>query len=54
MARRCRHRRRNTGTTVCFAFFGIGLLTCTVLPPKVLVVLLGAALILCGFSCAKR
>ncbi len=53
MRRYC-NRRKGGKTMVCFAAFGCGLVTCCVLPPKVLVILLGAALILCGVSCGKR
>ncbi len=50
--RRCHNRRRGNGFP--FAAFGIGLLACTILPSKLMVVLLGAALVLCGLSCGKR
>lgn len=53
---RCRNRskRRNGSNGWVFAAFGTGLLACTILPPKLMVVLLAAALILCGVSCGKR
>lgn len=53
---RCRNRgkRHNDSNGWLFAAFGIGLLACTILPSKLMVVLLAAALILCGVSCGKR
>lgn len=53
---RCRNRkgRRDGFGGLGFAAFGFGLLACTILPPKLMVVLLGAALVLCGISCGKR
>lgn len=53
---RCKRRGkgRHEANGVCFAAFGIGLLSCAILPPKLMVVLLAAALILCGVSCGKR
>ncbi len=38
----------------CFAAFGVGLLACAILPSKLMVVLLGAALVLCGIACGNR
>ena len=34
--------------------FGAGLLTCCVLPTKCVIFLLGAALVICGFSYGKH
>ncbi len=54
----CGRRRRGshsrTGVGFSFAAFGCGLLVCTMLPTKLMVVLLGAALVFCGVSCGKR
>lgn len=33
-----------------FVSFGVGLLTCFVLPAKAVIILLGIALVLCGLS----
>jgi len=49
-----RRGRRNSGNGLVFAAFGVGLLACTVFPTKLVVLLLGAALVLCGCSCSKR
>jgi hypothetical protein len=51
---RGRGRKRHDSSGLGFAAFGIGLLACTLLPTKLMVVLLGAALVLCGISCGKR
>lgn len=49
-----RNRRCDCGTGVGFVAFGAGLLVCTLLPSKLLMIVLGAALILCGCTCGKR
>ncbi len=50
-----RRRHRHGGcNVVSFAAFGAGLLTCCILPTKLLVVILGAALVICGVSCGKH
>ncbi len=54
MRYRNRGSRRNDSNGWGFAAFGIGLLACAILPSKLMVVLLAAALILCGISCGKR
>lgn len=54
MTMRRRHRRGAGVDVVCFAAFGAGLLTCCILPTKLLVVILGVALVICGVSCGKH
>ena len=54
MRYRNRGKRRNDSNGWIFAAFGIGLLACTIFPSKLMVVLLAAALILCGVSCGNR
>lgn len=49
--RQCCRKKSNVG---CLVAFGGGLLACAVLPPKVLIIVLGAALVLCGISCGKQ
>ncbi len=49
--KRCQRRH---GPVAGFAAFGLGLLAYAVLPAKLLVILIGIALILCGCSCGKR
>lgn len=49
---KCKRQRRSP--MAAYAAFGGGLLACAVLPTKWLVVLLAAALVLCGLSCGKR
>ncbi len=49
-----RRKRCRSGAGVGFVAFGAGLVVCTVLPSKLLMIVLGAALILCGCSCGKR
>ncbi len=45
-------KRRRTGRGgIGFVYFGAGLLACTVLPTKLVVLVLAAALVLCGLSC---
>ncbi len=46
--------RRDGGSSGGFVAFGLGLLACTVCPTKLVVILLGIALVLCGVSCGKR
>lgn len=46
--RRC-HRRRG-GLQICCISFGIGLLACFLLPVKLVIAVLGIALVLCGLS----
>lgn len=48
-----RHRRNGAGGTG-FVFFGAGLLACTLLPTRLVVMVLAAALVLCGISCGNR
>ncbi len=48
-----RRSRRRHPSGFGFVCFGLGLLACVALPTRLMVVLLGAALILCGFSCGK-
>lgn len=47
-------RRCRGGCNAVFVAFGAGLLVCAVLPTKLMVVLLAAALVLCGFSAGNR
>lgn len=54
MSMRRQHRRNGCFDVVGFAAFGAGLLTCCILPTKLLVVILGAALVICGVSCGKH
>lgn len=49
-----RRKRCRSGAGVGFVAFGAGLVVCTVLPSKLLMIVLGAALILCGYTCGKR
>jgi len=44
--RRCGRSRKEW----YFVSFGVGLLTCFVLPAKAVIVLLGIALVICGLS----
>ena len=45
-----RHRRSRNSRERYFVSFGVGLLTCFVLPAETVVVLLGLALVVCGLS----
>lgn len=49
-----RRKCSDGGTGVGFIAFGAGLLVCTLLPSKLLMIVLGAVLILCGCTCGKR
>ena len=42
------YRRGKSRMQVCLASFGIGLLACFLFPTKLVITILGAALILCG------
>lgn len=49
-------RRRNRGRygiQLCLISFGIGLLSCFLFPSKLVIIILGIALILCGL-CDRR
>ena len=43
-----RYRRRGGRLQTCFVSFGVGLLACFLFPPKVVIAILGVALVLCG------
>lgn len=43
-----RYRRGSNGLQVCLVSFGIGLLACFLFPTKLVMVVLGGALVLCG------
>ena len=43
-----RYRRGRNGMQVSFVSFGIGLLACFVFPTKLVIAILGIALVLCG------
>lgn len=45
-----RYRRRHSGAKIGVISFGIGLLACFILPAKLVVAILGVALVLCGLS----
>ncbi len=49
-----RRRKCSGGTGVGFVAFGAGLVVCTILPSKLLMIVLGAARIRCGCTCGKR
>lgn len=49
-----RNRCGGSCAGVGFMAFGAGLVVCAVLPSKVMMVVLGAALMLCGYTCGKR
>lgn len=49
-----RKRCQSGGAGIGFVAFGAGLIACTLLPSKLLMIVLGAALILCGCTCGKR
>lgn len=42
------YRRGKSRVQVCLVSFGIGLLACFLFPTKLVITILGAALILCG------
>lgn len=43
-----RYRRSRNGIQVCLVSFGIGLLACFLFPTKLVIAVLGIALVLCG------
>lgn len=43
-----RNRRGRNRVQVCLVSFGVGLLACFLFPTKLVIAILGAALILCG------
>lgn len=43
-----RYRRRGGCLQTCFVSFGVGLLACFLLPAKLVIAILGIALVLCG------
>ena len=45
-----RYRRSRNGMQVCLVSFGIGLLACFLFPTKLVIAVLGIALVLCGLS----
>lgn len=44
--RKC--RRGRSGIQLCFVSFGVGLLACFLFPTKLVIAILGIALVLCG------
>lgn len=49
-----RRNRRGRAGAGGFVWFGAGLVACTVLPTRLVVLVLAAALVLCGLSCGNR
>ncbi|MBQ8684263.1 MAG: hypothetical protein IJ518_07095 [Clostridia bacterium] len=47
-------KRRRQNSAACFAYFGAGLVACTVLPTRLVVLVLALALVVCGLSCGNR
>ena len=43
-----RYRRKRNGMQLCLLSFGIGLLACFLFPAKLVITVLGIALVLCG------
>lgn len=43
-----KYRRSRGGIQLCFVSFGIGLLACFLFPTKLVIAILGIALVLCG------
>ncbi len=49
-----RRRHRKDRDVLGFAAFGAGMLVCVIFPTNFLILVLAAALILCGLSCGKH